>query len=142
MPKHRRVHHWFLGKLRAQITYRTPILLVILLFFIGIFGYGYYSIQYITNKGPADFWTQSYTAAYLRYKFGEMSKGDGMRNQITDFKPDQPNGKSGLYTIKSYYKGQNITVQTYYDRGKYYNWTNFPTNPVSPFPQSPSLENR
>jgi hypothetical protein len=120
MSRHHRPHRWF--------TYRTPIILVIGLFFVGLIGYDYIRTEYLANKGPDDFWTQSNVAAYLRYKFGEMSKGDAMRSRIADFKPDALDAKSGTYTFECWYKGQHLTVQTYYNKGNYSNWTNFPTH--------------
>jgi hypothetical protein len=110
-----------------MVTYRTTILFVLLLFGIGAIGYGYISSEYITNKGPDDFWTNSYVAAYLREKYGEPN-GQGMRIRITDFKPDEPRGKKGLYTISCTYKGNDVTIETYYNGGKWYNWKDFPSN--------------
>lgn len=109
-----------------MVTYRTIILFVLLLFGIGVIGYGYISTEYITNKGPDDFETDSYVAAYLREKYGEPN-GQGMRILITDFKPDERNGKKGLYTISCTYKGRDITVEAYYYGGKFYNWRDFPS---------------
>jgi len=110
-----------------MVTPRTICLFVMLLFGIGAIGYGYYSTEYITNKGPDDLGIQSYVAAYLTEKYGALEKGNSLCIQITDFKPDQPRGKKGQYTIACTYKGQHLTVQAYYADGKFYGWKDFPS---------------
>ena len=89
-------------------------------------GYGYIDSEYIINKGPDDVMAKSHVAAYLRYKYGDFD-GNRMMTRITDFKPDEPQGKKGLYTIACSYKGRHLIVQTYYDGGDFYNWRDFPS---------------
>jgi hypothetical protein len=119
-------HIWH--KMGSLVTARTLILFAILLFGIGVVGYGYINTEYIINKGPDDFKTQSYAAAYLREKYGEFSKGDRMSTRIVDFKSDHADGKQGKYTLECWYKGKHVTVQAYYDAGNFSSWSDSPSS--------------
>jgi hypothetical protein len=111
--------------LSSQITPRTWIYALIFLFGIFVTGYAYIDAEYIVNKGPDDVKAQSYVAAYMRAKYGDFD-GDGMATRILRFEPDQPEEKTGWYSIACSYKGHIVTVRTHYNGSVLTDWSELP----------------